>query len=284
VGNAVATLDGKGTNVTVAEPRSLAGLLDLDVRHGSIAALGTNGIAVSQTRADKNDWHVGSTVRLGFSDRSIISLRVGAIYKQTDLVGPVLVPRVVYTPHAVQATDSMVLVDVRSGVSIGTAKAAIKRAVHPYGDPDVQDRKEFIASAASGADLFLGIVYVMLALAIVIALMGIANTMSLAVHERGREIGLLRAVGQTRSQVRAMVRGESVIVAMFGTLTGVAMGVFLAWAVLRAGSSNGLNVFSAPLSNLGLVFAIGTIAGLFASVRPARRAARVPVMTALVSP
>jgi len=195
----------------------------------------------------------------------------------------VLLPRALYTPHAVQATDTMVLVDVRRGVSLTDAKRAVERVVRPYGSPAVQDRKEYIASVASGADLFLGIVYVLLALAIVIALMGIANTLSLAVYERTREVGLLRAVGETRRQVRSMVRWESVIIAVFGTVLGVATGVFLAWSVIQAAPANALDTFAAPSGRLLVVLAVGAVVGVVASLRPARRAARLDVMDAIAT-
>jgi putative ABC transport system permease protein len=282
VGRAAATVDGQGTAITIANPQPLAQVLDLDVVQGSLGSLGPNEIAVSKARADKHDWHVGSPVTVGFPDRSQVHTRIGAIYQETDLVGGVLVPRVTYTPHAVQATDTMVLVDVRNGVSVDHAQAEIQRAVRTYGDPDVQDRKEYIASVSGGADLFLGIVYVLLALAIVIALMGIANTLSLAVYERTREVGLLRAVGETRRQVRSMIRWESVIIAVFGTALGLGVGVFVAWAVITA-SGGGVTTFAAPVGRLVVVLAVGAVVGVLAALRPARRAARLDVMQAIAT-
>jgi putative ABC transport system permease protein len=282
VGRAVATVDGKGAAITVANPADLSKVLDLDVVSGSIGELGPNEIAVSKSRADDHDWHVGSTTKVAFPDRSQVDVRIGAIYEETDLVGGVLVPRATYTPHAVQATDTMVLVDVRNGVSLDQAKADIQQAVAKYGDPDVQDRKEYIASVSGGADLFLGIVYVMLALAIVIALMGIANTLSLAVYERTREVGLLRAVGETRRQVRSMIRWESVIIAVFGTALGLGVGVFVGWAVITA-AGGGVATFAAPVGRLVAVLAVGAVVGVVAALRPARRAARLDVMQAIAA-
>jgi putative ABC transport system permease protein len=129
----------------------------------------------------------------------------------------------------------------------------------------------------------LSLVYVMLALAILIALMGIANTLSLSVHERTRELGLLRAVGQTRTQLRSMVRWESVIVALFGTTAGLGLGVLLGWALVRAASVTATGTFAAPLLQLGVVLAAGAVAGMLAGVRPARRAARLDLLTAIAT-
>jgi putative ABC transport system permease protein len=125
----------------------------------------------------------------------------------------------------------------------------------------------------------LNLIYVMLALAIVIALLGIATTVSLAVHERRRELGLLRAVGQTRRQARAMVRVEAVLLAAFGTVVGLALGVILGWLVVESGSSGA--PLTLPPVRLGLVALVGVVAGVLAAARPARRAARRPVLDAL---
>lgn len=121
--------------------------------------------------------------------------------------------------------------------------------------------------------------YVMLALAVVIALMGIANTLSLSIHERTREIGVLRAVGETRSQVRSMVRWESVIIATFGTLGSLCLGVFLAWALVQAASgADFVNTFAAPVVQLAVVLVVGALAGVIAgpAIGPPRGAARRP--------
>src|SRR5690606_15931279 len=109
----------------------------------------------------------------------------------------------------VQDMDAMVFVDAADGTAVADAKAAVTEVAGRFGEPNVEDRDEFAATMTTGVDMFLGIIYALLALAIFIALMGIANTLSLALHERTRELGLLRAVGQTRRQVRSMVRWES---------------------------------------------------------------------------
>jgi putative ABC transport system permease protein len=129
----------------------------------------------------------------------------------------------------------------------------------------------------------LGIVYALLALTILIALMGIANTLSLSIHERTRELGLLRAVGETRGQVRAMVRWESVIVAVFGTVGGLAFGAFLGWALVQSAGSDQDFTFAAPFTQLVIVLVVGALAGLLAGLRPARRAARLDVLQAVAT-
>src|SRR5205085_858379 len=150
-------------------------------------------------------------------------------------------------PHAVQEIDATVLVDLRPGVSLSQGRAAVERVADEYGGPDVKDRQQYVDDVTQGVTMLLGLVYVLLALAIVIALMGIANTLALSIHERTRELGLLRAVGQTRGQLRSMVRWEAVILSSFGAVGGLGVGVFLGWALVRAApESQGLGVFSVP--------------------------------------
>lgn len=147
----------------------------------------------------------------------------------------------------------------------------------------MRTRDEYAASAASGVDIMLTLVYALLTLAVLIALLGIANTLTLAVHERTRELGLLRAVGQTRAQLRAMVRWESVLVAVFGTAGGMALGAFLGWALVEASDSAGTGVFAVPPGRLAVVLLVGLLAGVLAGWRPARRAARLDVLRAIAA-
>src|SRR5262249_60124026 len=141
-----------------------------------------------------------------------------------DVVGTCLLSRAGWDPPAVQDIDTTVLVDLKSGVGLETGKRAVQLTVDAYGAPDVQDRGQYAASLSQGVDMMLGIVYVLLALAILIALMGIANTLSLSIYERTRELGLLRAIGESRRQLRSMIRWESVVIAVFGTIGGLAVG------------------------------------------------------------
>jgi len=151
-----------------------------------------------------------------------------------------------------------------------------------YGRPSVAGHAAFTAAAGKPVSTFLGLVYVLLALAIVIAVAGIANTLSLSVHERTREIGLLRAVGQTRGQARSMIRLESVLISAFGALGGAGLGAFLGWALAQAGAkAAGLAVFTVPAAQLAVIVVLGGAAGVVAAIRPARRAARLPVLAAV---
>lgn len=270
LGQGVADVDGKGRRVTVADVGSLGGLLDLDVRDGSLQR---SQLAVSEATG----LALGTPVAMRFTDGTAETFTVGAVYESADVAGDYLLSREAWAPHAGQDVDTQVLVGLEAGVSLGAGKAAISGLSHGAG---VMDRKEYVSSVAQGVDMMLGIVYVLLFLAIVIALMGIANTLSLAVHERTRELGLLRAVGQSRRQLRSMVRWESVIIALFGTAGGLVLGVFLGWALVQAASAT----FAAPAGQLAVVLVAGAAAGVLAGLGPARRAARLDVLAAINAP
>jgi putative ABC transport system permease protein len=281
-----AAVDGDTKQLTVADPAELAAVLDLDMSEGSLADLGADGLAVSDATADGNGWQPGDVVSFTFSDGQTDDLTIRATYEAADIVGGYVVPAAVYDPHVLQELDSLAIVDLAGGTSLGDGKAAVEQVASRYGSPDVLDRDEFAADVSSGVDMMLTIIYALLALAIIIALMGIANTLSLSIHERTPELGLLRAVGQTRSQVRSMVRWESVLVATFGAIGGIGVGVFLGWALVEAaGASAGATMsrFILPFGRLATIVVIGAVAGVLAGVRPARRAARLDVLQAIAA-
>ncbi|WHM40005.1 ABC transporter permease [Streptomyces sp. BPTC-684] len=283
LGKGVADVDGGGRNVTVTDPVALSGLLDLGKVEGSLAGLGSDGLAVSANEADKHHWRPGSTTRLAFTDGSERTFTVRAVYADKDLAGDYLLTREAWAPHRAQESDSLVAVSFKDGVSVADGKKAVEKTAAAYGNPNVQTRDEYAKSSASGIDMMLTLVYALLALAVVIALLGIANTLTLAVHERTRELGLLRAVGQTRAQLRAMVRWESVLVAAFGTAGGLGLGAFLGWVLVRASDADGTGAFALPPVQLAVVTLVGLLAGALAGWRPARRAARLDVLRAIAT-
>ena len=157
----------------------------------------------------------------------------------------------------------------------------MRQLAAPYSSVEVQDRQQFSDAVGDEINQILGVVYAMLALAVVISLFGIANTLALSVYERTRELGLLRAVGMSRRQVRATIRSEAVVIAVFGTLLGVSVGVFFGWATVRALADQGLDTLTIPATTLGFMAIAGALAADLAASLPARRAARLDVLAAL---
>ncbi|MFE5296196.1 FtsX-like permease family protein [Streptomyces sp. NPDC056632] len=285
LGRGLAEVDGRGRALTVTDPVALARTFDLGAVRGSLAGLGTNGIAVADDEAERYGLTPGRTAELAFTDGTRRIFTVRAVYERADLAGDYVVTREAWAPHRTQDTDRLVAVGFKDGVAADAGKAAVEGVAARYGSPEVQTRDEYAASSAAGIDMMLTLVYALLALAVLIALLGIANTLTLAVHERTRELGLLRAVGQTRSQLRAMVRWESVLVAAFGTTGGLLLGGFLGWVLVRAsdGASDGAFSFALPPVQLAAVALIGLAAGAVAAWRPARRAARLDVLRAIAT-
>ncbi|MFI8291508.1 FtsX-like permease family protein [Streptomyces sp. NPDC085614] len=285
LGRGVAEIDGRGRALTVTDPAALARSLDLGAVDGSLSGLGTDGIAVAAAEAEKSGLRPGSTTRVVFTDGSRHAFTVRAVYQRSELAGDYVLTREAWAPHRGQDADTLVAVSLEDGVSADAGKAAVERTAAGYGDPEVQTRDEYAASSASGIDMMLTLVYALLALAVLIALLGIANALTLAVHERTRELGLLRAVGQTRRQSRAMVRWESVLVAAFGTAGGLALGGFLGWVLVEAsdGASDSAFAFAVPPAQLAVVALVGLAAGALAGWRPARRAARLDVLRAIAT-
>jgi putative ABC transport system permease protein len=224
---------------------------------------------------------VGSRLEVVFADGTRRTLTVGGVFASGGPAGDYLLPRAEWTAHDPRPQDTTLLIELRPGVSTAEGERAVTAAARPYAAPPVRTRQEYVDSQASGVGSLLTLVYVMLALAIVIALLGIANTLSLSVHERTRELGLLRAVGATRSQLRAIIRWESLIVALFGTAGGLALGLLPGWALARAATGG---TFAAPVVQLVVIVVIGALAGVLAALRPARRAARLDILRAVAAP
>jgi putative ABC transport system permease protein len=266
------------STVSVADPSSLRRVLDLDVTEGGLGDADT--FAVSKKAADDNGWRVGTAVGVTFADGASQKLTVGAVYNNTDMTGDYLVPRTAWNAHTRQPLDTRAFVELKPGASVASARQALTAVAKPYGAPEIESRDEFVAAQTEDMAGFITVVYGMLILAIVIALLGIANTLSLAVHERTRELGLLRAVGATRPQIRSMVRWESVIVAVFGTGGGLGLGAFLGWGL---GTALG-NPFAPPAVQLAVIAVVGAIAGALAAIRPARRGARLAILSAISAP
>jgi putative ABC transport system permease protein len=275
-----AVVAGRPSQVTAADPAALADVLDLDVAQGSVAGLGADGLAVSESTAADRGWSPGARVPVSYSDGARDELTVRAVYRSTGTVGDLVMPRAAYEAHAAQPVDSRVLIGLRDGTDLAAAKTAVGTVAARYGGPDVQDEAGYADAATAGIDTLLGVVYALLALAVLTALFGIASSLSLSVGERVRELGLLRAVGQSRRQVRAMVRLESVLVSVLGTAAGTVLGVLLGWGLARA---VGAGVVAAPPGTLAVVLVAGAVAGVLAAVRPARRAARTDVLHAIAT-
>ncbi|MEO6123285.1 MAG: FtsX-like permease family protein [Ilumatobacteraceae bacterium] len=282
--NAPVDLGGDEKVALAADPAGVARVADLDVSQGSFDQVGDDGFAVTKAYAANRGWTLGMTVPVSFADGDSTTLTLRAIFDNKNAIGDVLIPTAAWRPHQGRSGDAVILIGLVDGATVSDAKVAVQTVADRFGRPDVQDRTEYITSNTEQIDQMLGLIYGLLGLAILIAVLGIANTLSLSIHERTREIGLLRAVGQTRGQLRSTVRWESVILAIFGTIGGVSLGSFLGWGVIRAMRvQEGFGTFQLPIASLVIVLAMALCAGVIAAVRPARRAAKLDILAAIAT-
>jgi putative ABC transport system permease protein len=284
IGGARVRIDGRDTLASTLDPATIESVVDLGVRHGSLRDLGADQVAVSVDYAEEHGLALGDRVTVDYPDGVRRRPTVGAVYANDNLItsGGIVLPRDAYLPHTSRPADVNMLINLADGVPEAEGEAAVQHVADRFGAPDAQTNQEFTESIAGEINVFLNVIYLLLIIAIVIALTGITNTLSLSVHERTRELGLLRAVGQTRRQTRAMVRDEALIVSLFGTVGGLGLGLFLSWATGSALAIDGFtSSFAVPPVPLAVTLAFGGLAGVVAAVRPARRAARMDVLAAI---
>ncbi|WP_436794466.1 ABC transporter permease [Actinospongicola halichondriae] len=281
--NVPAEIDGSGAMLVGFDPQTMDQLFDLDVEQGSFAELGSSEIAVQADEASDHGWELGDTVPVRFAETGVQELTIVATYGDHDVIGPYGVANAVMEANVADQFDQMVFMDLADGVDIDAGTAAVEAAVASNPLAEVQDRDAFKDSKGAEIDTILNLIYVLLALAVIIALLGIANTLALSIFERTRELGLLRAVGMTRAQLRATVRWESVIISLLGTTLGLVIGVGFGWVMVEALESEGISTFVVPGGQLAVMVVIAAMAGVGAAILPARRAARLDVLEAIAS-
>jgi putative ABC transport system permease protein len=271
------------SNLTAVSPSRLSQTVILRLSSGAgAAALASGQLLVDTTTAHSDNLVVGSTVPVQFALTGHTRLRIGGIYKPNALLGSFLVSDQYYRSHFDDPLPVAVLLRTAAGVS-PSATAAIKAGLKAYPNLKIQTQAQFKQSQQNMVNQLLSLVYVLLALAVFIAVIGIANTLLLSVFERTHEIGLLRAVGMRRRQVRSMIRAESVILSIFGALIGVVVGTGLGVAFAASLKQQGITDIVIPYSKLIIFLIIAALLGLAAASWPARRAARLDILEAIAA-
>lgn len=282
LGVASLSVDGTSDQVVSADPGLFGTALDVPVVAGDLGALDRGEVLATKKNAEENGWHVGDTVALRGSTGEATATIGGIIDSravETDLVLPV--PLLDRLTAVTERRINTVFLSVADGTSLDDAKAEITDTIKPYLVVSVMDNDEFGDSLAQNVNQVLVILYALLGLSVVIAVLGIVNTLALSIAERTREIGLLRAVGLGRLQLASVVTVESVLTAVFGTLMGVAIGVGLASALPRIYADEGLSELVIPWGQLGIFLGLAVVVGAVAAAWPAIRAARMDVLRAI---
>jgi putative ABC transport system permease protein len=260
-------------------------IVDVEVKKGKLTDLSAeNTVAVYEKEATKRGLKIGDSIPVSFLKTGKQSLRIVALFGNKDLTfGNYVIGLPTYDKNMQEPFDQLLYIKKAAGASAESARSAIQTAVAAYPLAQLKDNAEYKQSIAKQIDGFINLVYALLGLAVIIALFGIANTLALSIFERTSELGLLRAVGMTRRQVRTMVRWESVIIALLGTFLGLVIGLFFGWALVQALKDEGINVLRVPVAQLAVVTVIAGFAGVIAAILPARRAARLDVLTAIAT-
>ncbi len=275
--------NGKGKTVTVVDPSTAGAVFNLGFTQGALKDLTADGVAVSKSKADKDHLKLGSKLKLTLTDGTTRDLPVQGIYKEDDLAGSTTVNRHLFDGTKVDQYDFGVFMTKADGVSDKDAEAAIKKVAANYPNGKLESKTDYINSQASQVNQIVNVIYLMLALSVIIATVGIVITLVLSVYERRRELGLVRAVGMTRAQVRSTVRWESVITAFLGTVQGILVGLLLGYAIVVALRSQGLNSFTVPWHTIIVVVVLAFAIGVVAAIYPARKATKVDILDAIAT-
>jgi putative ABC transport system permease protein len=284
-GNVRVPIGGNQETIAGADPSQLARVVDLRVRAGSIAKMGTDGVLVARDASQQYGLRIGQLVNMQFP-RGIVTLRVAGLYDQRDFTGGFPVGFVVAAPAYEQgfgsdAQDALVYIRAKPGQAAAArdeVRAALRDA---FPNIHVFTRAQYRSDQERAINQFLAVTVALLMLSEIIAVLGIVNTLALSVFERTHELGLLRVVGMSRRQMRRMIRGESVIVALIGGVVGTGLGLFWGWAFTTALRAQGVTELSIPAVQLVGFVALSMVAGVVAALAPAWRASRLDVLAAI---
>ena len=275
-------IEGARKPLTAADTDAAAELVDVDLVTGSLEDLDEDAILLHHDPAADLGLEVGDLLTVEMAAGGPRQLVVAGIYADSTLAGNYFIPLELFEQgYPANDTDQLVFAGIAPGVDPDRARAAVDRVLEAHPQLTLEDRSEYQQSQEEQLDQLLIAVNGLLVLALFIALVGIANTLALSVVERTREIGLLRATGMLRGQVRAMVLYESAIIAVFGSLLGVALGLVFGLVATRAIPESVIDTTSIPWTSAALLVVLATVCGVLAGVLPARRAARLEVLDAI---
>lgn len=279
------TVNGEDNSLLGIDPSTVDAVLAVTVQHGvDLAQLGDGDTAISEDAVTAHHWRLGDMVPMQMKVPGVRMQKVIAVYARNPLLGDYIVTVHTFRQgNPKRVSDDVVLIAATPGHSATDVRASIDAALAGFPGLQVQNQAEFKKSQGAQVDQLLNILTALLVLAIIIALLGIVNTMALSIVERTRELGLVRALGMTRAQMRTMVRWETVIITLFGTLLGIAVGIGFGIALVKSLSSQGVDILSLAPGQLVAYVVVAFFAGLLAAVFPALRASRLNMLEAIAT-
>ena len=273
----------RGVFVQTINPASITGLFDLGVTEGNLSSLGKDGIFVAASRAAEKGWEIGTRLQVTRVDGVVINAEIRGFVSGDTSFANYVASREMFADSPTPIFDAFVYIKVADGSVVSEVQARVAAISSDAGIGTLLSKEQFIDDQAAQINQILALIYGLLGLSIIIAIVGIVITLLLSVFERRREIGLLRAVGMTKSQVRTTVRWESVITSLLGAVSGVVLGVVMGVVVVAALDDEGDIAFRLPINEtLSIVF-ISFLLGVLAAVYPAWRATRVNVVEAIAT-
>lgn len=276
-------VEGSYSSVYGIDEKAFGKLASLDFTSGSLAGLSGKSTLLDKETADKKGLKTGDTIPVTFDDDKTVKLRIAGVYEQNEMLDGLFTPLAVVDPHINKITDQQVLVKMKGGVS-DAAEDSIVKALGDNPAIKIQDKNAISNEIGGAINMMLNMLYGLLAMAILIAVLGVINTLAMSVFERKHEIGMLRAIGLDRAKVKQMVRLEAVIISLFGAVLGIGLGIFMGWA---AGNSivGSLKTYTMeiPVGRIAIFLAIAALVGVLAAVWPARSAAKLNPLMAIKS-
>ncbi|MFE7647103.1 ABC transporter permease [Streptomyces phaeoluteigriseus] len=280
--NAPARIDGRTEYVTGVTGSAIGELTDLTLDDGSFAVGGTE-VVVDDDTAASHGWKAGSDFTVAYEDGKKQRLTVAGVYQGNEMIQGIILDNTALAPHQDDPTDMQIMVKTSGGASDAT-KDRLEKALGANPAIKVQSKQDLSDEIAQMFTLMLNMLYGLLAMAVIVAVLGVINTLAMSVFERSQEIGMLRAIGLDRRAVKRMVRLESLVIALFGGVLGIGLGVFFGWAAGELiGTSMPTYELVLPWARMAVFLALAAAVGVLAALWPARRAARLNVLAAIKS-
>nr|BFD84405.1 ABC transporter permease [Streptomyces sp. Xyl84] len=280
--NAPSRIGGETEYLTGVNGAAIGKLTELKVRDGSFT-VGGSRVVVDDRTAKDHHWTAGSGFTVHYEDGKQQKLTVAGVYEGNDMISGIMLDNAVLAPHQSDATDLQVMVKTADGAS-DAAKDKLVKALGSNPAIQVQSKKDISNDIAKTFTLMLNMLYGLLAMAVIVAVLGVINTLAMSVFERSQEIGMLRAIGLDRRGIKRMVRLESLVIALFGGVLGIGLGVFFGWAAGELiGSKMATYELILPWGRMAVFLLLAAAVGVLAALWPARRAARLNMLQAIKS-
>ncbi|MDQ4091107.1 MAG: ABC transporter permease, partial [Actinomycetota bacterium] len=277
-------LDGRTQTLLAVDPTTVTTMHEVDAASAAaVRRLDDSGVLVRDTVAERYGWAVGDKVPMTFARTGTRQMKLQGVFSSTAVRTDFVITLGAYKANYAQHFSLEVDVALAAGVSPAAGRTAIEQAVADYPVIKVMDHAEVLAAADEQVDRLLVPVTALLALSVLIALLGIANTLALSISERTRELGLLRALGMARTQLRSMIRSEAAIIACLGAGLGVGVALFFGWALVASMEKLGVTELVFPFGQLTGLAVLATGAGMVAATLPGRKAASLEVLKAISS-